>query len=179
MNETKQAIRAVFIEQYKKQPFDKISVKGLCSQVPVARTTFYEYYSHLGALKTEIEDELISGMLEIARVTAKDCFERIDLFVFFEKTLKYIQDHWNENYAFLVSQPNLSYISKWKDGIKYHFALYFPEKQRIVNYNLILEVVASSVISAYIYWMKHLDKVDIKRMNEISVQMLNAAQNII
>lgn len=44
MNDTKQAIQRTFIALYRKQSFDKMSVKELCVQTPVARTTFYEYY---------------------------------------------------------------------------------------------------------------------------------------
>ena len=179
VNNTKQAIRAAFIALYGRQPFNKMSVKELCIQTPAARTTFYEYYDNLGTLKTEIEDELIGGILEIARHTAEDSFAAMDLHVFFARTLDYIQSHWEENYAFLVAQPNLVYISKWKKAIKYHFELRFPEKASAPNHDLIMEVIASSVIGAYTYWMEHPEKVNTQRLADISVQMLSAVEQII
>lgn len=78
MNETKRAIREAFIALWGRMPYDKMSVKGLCAQVPVARTTFYEHYDNLGALKAEIEDGLIDGLLELA----VGSFDEIDLAVF-------------------------------------------------------------------------------------------------
>ncbi len=179
MNNTKQAIQAAFIALYRRQPFDKISVKELCVQTPVARTTFYEYYDNLGTLKAEIEDNLIGGILEIAKVTARGSFAEMDLNVFFSQTLDYIKSHWEENYAFLVAQPNLAYIAKWKDAIKYHFRLRFPEKATVPNHGLIMEVIASAVIGAYTYWMEHPGEVDTQKLADISVQMLSSVEQII
>ena len=60
-----------------------MNVKELCVQTPVARTTFYEYYDNLGTLKAEIEDELIGGILKIAKATAGGSFVEMNLNVFF------------------------------------------------------------------------------------------------
>jgi len=158
MNDTKQAIQSAFIALYRKWSFDKISVKELCVQTPVARTTFYEYYDNLGTLKAEIEDDLIGGILEIAKATAEGNFARMDLNVFFSRTLDYIKSHWEENYAFLLR---------------------FSEKVSVPNHGLIMEVIASAVIGAYTYWMEHPDEVDTQKLADISVQMLSAAEQII
>ena len=179
MNDTKQAIQSTFIALYRRYSFDKISVKELCVQTPVARTTFYEYYDNLGTLKAEIEDNLIGGILEIAKATADGNFVGMNLNVFFSQTLDYIKSHWDENYAFLVAQSNLTYIAKWKKAIKYHFKLRFPEKVFVPNHGLIMEVIASAVIGAYTYWMEHPDEVDTQKLADISVQMLSAAEQII
>lgn len=156
-----------------------MNVKELCVQTPVARTTFYEYYDNLGTLKAEIEDELIGGILKIAKATAGGSFVEMNLNVFFAQTLDYIKFHWEENYAFLVAQPNLAYIAKWKDAIKYHFRLRFPEKDAVPNHGLIMEVIASAVIGAYTYWMEHPDEVDTQKLADISVQMLSSVEQII
>ena len=112
MNSTKRAIQTTFIDLYRKKSYDQMNVKELCVQTPVARTTFYEYYDNLGTLKAEIEDELIGGILKIAKATAGGSFVEMNLNVFFAQTLDYIKSHWEENYAFLVAQPNLAYIRR-------------------------------------------------------------------
>ena len=179
MNDTKCAMQNTFIRLYRQQPFDKLSVKELCVQTPVARTTFYEYYDNLGTLKAEIEDDLIGGILEIAKATADGNFVEMNLNVFFSQTLDYIKSHWEENYAFLVAQPNLAYIAKWKKAIKYHFKLRFSENVSVPNHGLIMEVIASAVIGAYTYWMEHPDEVDTQKLADISVQILSSVEQII
>lgn len=179
MNETKQAIKSAFTQLYKKQAYESMSVKGLCSQVPVARTTFYQYYDNLGMLKAEIEDELIADLLALAEKNAAENIESINVALFFEQTLMYIREQWDINYAFLISHPNYSYISKWKAAIKYHFRLRFPSKVHNPSYPLVLEVIASAVIGAYTYWLEHPDEVNIKELSSISAKMLNTIENII
>lgn len=78
--------------------------------------------------------------------------------------------------AFLVAQPNLAYTAKWKDAIKYHFKLRFPEKTAVPNRGLIMEVIASAVIGAYTYWMEHPDEVDTQKLADISAQMLSSVE---
>ncbi len=179
MNDTKQAIHTAFISLYRKRSFHQISVKELCIQVPVARTTFYSYYNNLAELKDEIEDELIGGILEIAKHSVTDSPDKADLTGFFSKTLYYIKQHWDENYAFLIAQPDFSYITKWKDAIKYHLTLRFPGRENMVNSGLIFEVIASAIIGAYTYWMEHPDEVDIPGLTDISIQMLLATGQIL
>lgn len=89
MNSTKRAIQTTFIDLYRKKSYDQMNVKELCVQTPVARTTFYEYYDNLGTLKAEIEDELIGGILKIAKATAGGSFVEMNLNVFFAQTLDY------------------------------------------------------------------------------------------
>ena len=179
MNSTKRAIQTTFIDLYRKKSYDQMNVKELCVQTPVARTTFYEYYDNLGTLKAEIEDELIGGILKIAKATAGGSFVEMNLNVFFAQTLDYIKSHWEENYAFLVAQPNLAYIAKWKDAIKYHFRLRFPEKDAVPNHGLIMEVIASAVIGAYTYWMEHPDEVDTQKLAELfCVQARTLFENV-
>ena len=168
MNETKRAIRGAFIAMWGRMPYDRMSVKGLCAQVPVARTTFYEHYDNLGALKAEIEDGLIDGLLKLAGGS----FENADLAEFLADVFDYIRRNRDANYAFLFAQPNTAYI-------KHHFGLHFSAKKGSPNYELMLEVIASAVIGAYTYWMAHPDEVDVKKLAEISVHMFDAADNIL
>lgn len=179
MNDTKHAIQSAFLKLYLKRSFDRITVKDICALAPAARTTFYEHYGNTAALKAEIEDELIAGILDIAEKTACNQAKKENIADFFTETLDYINKHRDENYAFLVAQPNGDYISKWKNAIKNHFKLCFPEKCGIPNHDLILEVVASGVIGAYTYIMAQPNDVDIKKLSDISVQMLFSALQII
>ena len=179
MNETREAIKKAFVKLYSHKSYEKINIKEICLEAPVARTTFYEYYENLGELKTEIEDELIAGILKIAENMCNGNLENINLEDYFAAVLVYIKSNWDVNYAFLVKQPNFDYISKWKEAIKYHFKLRFPSKTGIPNYGLIADVIASAVIGAYTYWMQHPDEMDAKKINEISVKAMGLLPDIL
>lgn len=179
MNTTKEAITTAFIKLYMQKPYEKITIKELCQKAPVARTTFYEYYENLAQLKAEIEDRTIQGILELADQTCDENITNIDLTKYFLNVFTYIKENWSVNEAFLVKQPNYEYIEKWKKALKYHLKCRFPQKVTIPNYDLIAEVIASGVIGAYIYWMKHPEQVEPSKINEISVKALNALMDII
>lgn len=173
MNNTKAAIHDAFLKLYRSKPYEKISVKELCTTAHVARTTFYSYYDNLNDLKEEIECALVDKILQTAKDMAGDDMKNMDCAAFFEQTLNYICENGDYNYALLVAQPSLSYIEKWKDGIKLHFQKRFPEKVNMPNYDVIAEVIASGILSAYIYWMKHPDSLNAEKITKLAVKILD------
>lgn len=179
MSETRLAIQMAFIKVYVKKSYEKMNIKEVCLEAPVARTTFYEYYENLAELKAEIEDELVDGLLKMAEEYSGGDITGIDLTEYFTGVLDYIRKHWDENYAFLIAFPNFEYMEKWKNAIKLHFRMYFPEKTSIPNYGVISEVVASAVLGAYIYWMKHPDEVDTVNINEIRVKTMGLLPDLL
>ena len=64
--DTKEIIKAQFMEEYAKKEFSRITVKGLCAAAPVARTTFYAYFDNTDEVKAAVEEDLIGGLMEIA-----------------------------------------------------------------------------------------------------------------
>lgn len=63
---TKELIQKQFIEEYEKKEYTRITVKELCANTPVARTTFYSYYQNINDVKEDTENNLITGITEIA-----------------------------------------------------------------------------------------------------------------
>lgn len=47
-------------------------------------------------------------------------------------------------------------------------------KNSIPNYDVISETIASGVIGAYSYWLKILKKLDVDKLNEIVVSILDS-----
>ncbi len=56
---TRNAIKDTFLEQLKTQPFEKITVAALCRQAEITRTTFYQHYSDLSAVVSELVDDAL------------------------------------------------------------------------------------------------------------------------
>lgn len=170
---TKEAIQKEFIELYAKKEYSCITVKEVCVNTPVARTTFYSYYQNIDDVKSEIENNLISGITQIALNVSKGNMKTMNFSIFLSQTMDYIKKNWREIYVFLIIQPNTRFILKWKEAIKKHFLLRFPEKNNIPNYELISETIASGVIGVYSYWLRNPKKVDIDKLNEIVVSILD------
>ncbi|MEI4780201.1 TetR/AcrR family transcriptional regulator C-terminal domain-containing protein [Streptococcus pasteurianus] len=176
---TKKLIQKQFIEEYAKKEYDHITVKELCANTPVARTTFYSYYQNIDDVKEDTENNLLIGITEIAVKLSKGNMPKMDFSLFLSETMEYIKQHWHEIYVFLVVQPNMRFIVKWKEAIKKHFLLRFPQKAKVPNYEMISETVASAVIGAYSYWLKNPEKVDIDRLNKIVIAVLHNSIDLI
>lgn len=153
--DTREAIKARFMKEYARKDFSEITVKGLCAATPVARTTFYSYYNNTDDVMGEIEDELINGIVEVSKRVSAGNYPEMDFGIFMDETEAYIKENWSYIYAFLVRQPNLRFIRKWKDAIRRNFSKRYPDKNHAKNYDAIAEIVASSVLSSYMYWMEH------------------------
>ena len=79
----------------------------------------------------------------------------------------YIEENWDVMYAFLIQQPNLRFIDLWKNNIKIHFKKHYSQKQHNSNYELLSEMVASSAIQCYCYWMQHPKEVNNEKLFEM------------
>ena len=163
---TKDAIKGQFMELYKQKAFERITVKELCAQTPVARTTFYAHFQNTDEVKGEIEDGLMAGLVNMPKM---------DLDEFLQAVQQYIKANWDGFYTFLICQPNHRFIEKWKDGIKLNFSRRYPEMEQRDDAELIGETIASAMIGLYTYWMKHPEKVDVDEM----VAMLSKTEQIL
>ncbi|WP_207727454.1 hypothetical protein [Clostridium vitabionis] len=55
-----------------------------------------------------------------------------------------------------------------------NFRKRYPQKRCFGNYDAIAEILASSVISAYTYWMEHPDTCDTKEIKPLLHKVLNS-----
>lgn len=175
--DTKASIKNSFIKLYSQKDFLQISVSELCAMTPVARTTFYAYYDNIDSIRTEIEDELIGSLMEITDSVSQGNLSEMNFNAFLNETERYIKQHWSSFSAFLIQQPNIRFINKWKASIKHNFSRRYPEKVQIKNYDLIAEMVASAVIGAYSFWMTEPEKVSTEELKDMITNVLNAVVN--
>lgn len=165
---TQDAIKDVFIKIYRKKGMNGITVKNLCQEVPIARTTFYAYYENIDDVLVEIEDEFVNKTKLLANTMSGGNIEKLNFSDFFDAVMEHIRENWDTVEALLVLHPDIRFMGKWKEAIKYHFKMRFPDKTMVTNYNLIAEVIACSVLGGYVHWMKHPDEVDIKALNHVT-----------
>jgi AcrR family transcriptional regulator len=124
--DTETTIKAAFMREYEKKDFDRINVKELCANVPVARTTFYAHYGNTDDVKAQEEDDLISTFEAVTKRASDDDIAGMDFSAYLRQLAPVIKEHWSEVRAFLVTQPNLRFIEKWKGSIKGNFKRRYP-----------------------------------------------------
>lgn len=154
---TREASRAEFMRMYAQEGLDRITVKGLCAAVPVARTTFYAHYRNVDDVLAEVEDELLAGLAEVTERISGGDLPHMDFGTFLDETLGFIRGRWADFRTLLVAQPDMRFIAKWKDAIKANFARRYPQARMQQNWDLLAEMGASATIGAYIWWMEHPD----------------------
>lgn len=152
---TREAIRAEFMSTYACERVDRITVKGLCAAVPVARTTFYAHYRNVDDVLREVEDDLLFGLAEITERVSGGDLPAMDFEAFLDETFGFIEANWSDFHALLVDQPDMRFVARWKDAVKANFASRYPEARMLPNWELVAEMAASAVIGAYTYWMEH------------------------
>ena len=177
--DTKTAIKAAFMKLYQSKEFSRISVSELCTATPVARTTFYSYYDNTDSVRAEIEDELIQGLMNIVVRNTHGTLSEADMIKILDEIEFFIKEHWSVFHAFMITQPDLRFVGKWKNSIKLNFRRRYPEKITIKNYDLIAEMVASAVIGAYTFWLSSPERVSTKDLKAIIFDVMDSIIEIL
>lgn len=165
-------LQKAMIELNRHKEIYRISVKELCNQAHVARSTFYSYYDNVIQLKEQIEDNLICQLLRLNDDLNDAAIDLETGFPFFQNTCHFIEKNKKVFYSFLIANPNVQFIQKWQDGIKYHFWNRFYNDVTGKNEKLILEIISSQAITAFTYWLKNPYDVDMDSLNLLIMKTL-------
>ncbi|MBP1626426.1 MAG: hypothetical protein H6Q00_901 [Holophagaceae bacterium] len=155
--ETKNQIKAKFVDIYGKRGLRKMNVKMLCSAIPIARTTFYAYFNDLDEVLDEVENDLIDQMFRL-NVGFKEydltSFEEEGHFKCFNDTLALIKKHASLYRVLMGRQAEPTFAMKWKNIIKTHFMEKYRKELPEFRYTgLVIEQIACSILGAYRYWI--------------------------
>ena len=176
--DTRESIRKTFMGLYARERLDRITVKGLCTVVPVARTTFYAHYRNVDDVLVEVEDKLLAGLAEVTDRVSGGNLPGMDYSAFLDATFGFIGENWSDFRALLVVQPDARFVSRWKDAVKANLARRYPGIRRLPTWDLVAEVSASATIGAYTYWMRqpdHSGMEEAKRLAERVIEVVMAA----
>lgn len=102
---TKRLLKTALIELMQEKPFSQITIKELCEQADLNRTTFYLHYSDQTAVLREIEQETAEKTVEYMKHASPsaDTVELIETF------LKYVKDNATLFRTLLVSSERVSF----------------------------------------------------------------------
>lgn len=155
-----------------------ISVKELCKHAHVARSTFYAYYDNVTDLQEDIENNLIYNLLKLNTNFINSSIIKEEDLDFFKNTCDYILENKLIFYTFLITTPNIRFVNKWKEAIKYHFKERLFRNEKKTNDQLILELIAAQAISAFTFWLENPNQVNMASVNKIIIQTLNTLRSI-
>lgn len=159
---------------YEREGMDRVTVKGLCAAVPVARTTFYAHYRNVDDVLGEVEGGLLAGLAEIAERVSGGDLPHMDFTAFLDETFDFIKANWHDFHALLVDQPDARFVARWKEAVKANFARRYPKARMRQNWDLVAEMAASAAIGAYTWWMEHPDAAGIEEAKR-QVERVTAA----
>lgn len=131
---TKQLLKNSLIELMHTKPIGKITIKEICENADINRSTFYLYYTDQYALLKEIENELIAH--------AQEHLEKIDSntgsLKYLEALLSYIEEHADIFRTLLCHQESLSFQSAFIET-------------SFLNLKLNLSLNCSESVAGYVY----------------------------
>ena len=84
---TREMLKSALTELLKTQPFDRISVKGICEKAGVNRSTFYVHYSCPRDLIDELEKDILDHLPKVESKEPKD------IVVSFSRLMEYVKNN--------------------------------------------------------------------------------------
>lgn len=150
---SKDALKDAFVDLYIRKPYDQISVKLLCEQAHVARTTFYANYANIDDMLEELEDDLIHDLLKVNQYNSSDDSEEIRNYT--NNLTEYVDKNRKVLRAFLVKEINGRFLIKFKNAIKCHFYDIVCTHSGGKENGMILEMISGMAIGAYTYLIDH------------------------
>ncbi len=160
-------IQDTFIRLYEKKEIHTISVKALCAEVGIPRTSFYNYYSDIYDVLESIENQIISDLKYINRDFYRQDFRNCkkEEFAYFLPTLHYIRDHIFWFRVLMNKSQSGQFIYKWKKIIKEDFSdKYHKDDISLGNEDMMLEMISSGCMGIYTYWVNNPESVSIETL---------------
>lgn len=153
---SKDALKAAFIDLLNRKSYDLITVKMLCNQAHVARTTFYANYANVDEMLEEIEDDIIVDLLEVNQHNKKEAPGA--LLNVADNMTAFLNEYRVILRVLLVKEVDVRFLKKFKTAIKYHFYDIVCSMNGGKENGMIMEMLAGMAVGAYSYQVEHDEK---------------------
>ena len=148
VEKTEKAIKNAFLELRSQKPLEKITVKELCCQACINKSTFYSHYEDIYALSESMETETVASVLNSIPHTQEYTFEKLDVFTK-ELCIAFVSHKSLINILF--SDKGHSYLAnKLETEIKKTIFHKYPELQDNVEKNILLSYCVQGSYHAYV-----------------------------
>ena len=163
---TKRALVDAFWTLYEETPIEKITVRQITESAGVYRSTFYEYFSDVYAVREFIEKDILYAYeVLVNKVTGINSLdEGMALLIdFYSNNAKYLAVLWGPH----GDQQFLNNVKRMINAkLRSLFSLPFDDPE----IDILIEMMLSSVISLLNYWYVHRDKMTIREVIDVGSQ---------
>lgn len=162
---TKKRIMDGFWDIYKTERIDKMTVKQICQNVNIHRSTFYEYFLDIYDVLEQIELSLIPNMDNLPPIKAgnKSIGMPVDMFL-------NLFDEKEEYYKVLLGENgDPSFVRKLKDSTKpvVMNAVDIIGNMKDSKIDFIIEYTLSAMIGTMQYWFDNKDRLSSDELIEL------------
>ena len=161
INETKKKIKDAFIRLYFEKDIMNITVKNICSEVPISRTNFYNYYDNVYSVYEDIEGDVLSDLDKITIDFSESDFSdnHTENLHGISEVLDYMQKNSIYMRALIRHGGTSGFTYKWKKQIKDKFnKKYAKEMSHKAERSVYLEFTVAGITGVCEYWLYHPDK---------------------
>ncbi len=163
---TKCALVDAFWTLYEETPIEKITVRQITESAGVYRSTFYEYFSDVYAVREFIEKDILDAyeVLVNKAIGINSLDEGMALLIdFYSNNAKYLAVLWGPH----GDQQFLNNVKRMINAkLRSLFSLPFDDPE----IDILIEMMLSSVISLLNYWYVHRDKMTIREVIDVGSQ---------
>lgn len=147
---TKQLLKNSLMELMHNKPIGKITIKKICENADINRSTFYLYYTDQYALLEEIEKELIDQAQEHLQKIDSDAGN----LQYLTALLSYIQKHADIFRTLLCRQESLSFQSRFVETSLLHLKLNLSFNCSETMANYVYNYLIMGCLSMIKQWIK-------------------------
>ncbi len=169
---TRMVLQDSLIELMKEKPISKITIKQLCENADINRTTFYSHYTDQYNLLRDIEDETLSWLKE-AVTTLIGKTEKDEMMRLLEGILQYLADN-SKHLQVLMSEQGDIAFQKQLFTLIYQECLISPSTVPNIDFeskeDYFIFVVNGSV-GLIQHWLKNGLNKPVKEMAEVIYNM--------
>ena len=148
VEKTEKAIKNAFIELRSQKPLEKTTVKELCAEARINKSTFYSHYQDIYALSEAMEKETVSSIINGIRHLKEYTFENSDAFSR-ELLLAFMSQISVINIVFSGKEQN--HLGSQLDGeLKRVIFRKYPEYEKDPEKNILLSYCIQGAYHAYL-----------------------------
>lgn len=149
LDPVEEQLAAAFLDLYVTTPLEKLTIKDLCHQAGLARSTFYHHFNNTWELRARLEDNFAAGIMAASAELPRFDFQAADYPAYIEATTRFLEANRRLFKTFLIDQPTASFTSKHRQAIKYHYY------EAGIHDEVALEVIAVYLLSLFRYALVH------------------------